>query len=184
MAMVGLLTALPGTQLERRMRREGRLLGPSGGELFGRTNFVTRLDEATLLAGYARLLGEIYGPAAYFERAARTLALCPAEPSRFRPPLGQLLTWLARSLWHQGVRAPYRAHYWRFLARVLRRTPRRLPRAIGLAMLGEHLIRYTVEDVVPRLQRGIAEARRSPPRPLPPGDGDARKDEPLVELRV
>src|SRR5215831_1497846 len=40
LAMVGLLTALPGTQLERRLAAEGRLLHESGGDNFGRTNFV------------------------------------------------------------------------------------------------------------------------------------------------
>ncbi len=160
LAMVGLLTALPGTQLERRLLREGRLRELSGGEFFGRTNFVTRLDEAALLDGYARLLADIYAPAAYFERALRALALCPAERSRFRMPARQLLAWLGRSLWHQGVRSRYRAAYWRYLAQVARRCPRRLARAVGLALLGEHMIRYTAEDVLPRLRHARDELER------------------------
>jgi radical SAM superfamily enzyme YgiQ (UPF0313 family) len=160
LAMVGLLTALPGTQLTRRLQREGRLRETSGGDFFVRTNFVTRLDEEELLAGYARLLADVYSPDAYFERAARTLELCPIERSRFRMPAAQTLEWLARSLWHQGVRSRYRGAYWRYLARVVRRCPRRLARAVGLALLGEHMIRYTAEDVLPRLARAIEEVRR------------------------
>ena len=164
LAMVSLLAALPGTQLERRLKREGRLRARSSGELQGRTNFVTRLDEATLLLGYARLLAEIYSPRAYFDRALRTLALCPVEKSRFRARAGQVLGWLLRSLWQQGVRAPYRAEYWHYLARVLRACPRRLPRAVGLAVLGEHMIRYTAEDVLPRLTEAITSALTDGPR--------------------
>ncbi|HEX8951147.1 MAG TPA: radical SAM protein, partial [Polyangia bacterium] len=44
LAMVGILIALPGTQLERRLEREGRLVHESGGDNFMRTNFVTTLD--------------------------------------------------------------------------------------------------------------------------------------------
>ena len=36
-----------------------------------RTNFVTTLDEATLLEGYARLLGEIYSPEGFYGRCLR-----------------------------------------------------------------------------------------------------------------
>jgi radical SAM superfamily enzyme YgiQ (UPF0313 family) len=159
LAMVGLLIALPGTQLERRLQREGRLLHHSGGDNLDRTNFVTRLDEVTLLEGYARLLAEIYSPEAYFDRSARTLALCPVDPSPFRYPVNRLLGSLWRSLYQQGLRGSYRAAYWRFLARVLRESPRRLGRALGMAMHGEHLIRYTAEDVLPRLHRAIDDAR-------------------------
>jgi len=49
--MVGILTALPQTQLWRRMEREGRLVADYSGDQFGRTNFVTRLAEKELLEG-------------------------------------------------------------------------------------------------------------------------------------
>jgi hypothetical protein len=177
-AMIGLLTALPGTQLWRRLAAEGRLLGMPSGELLARTNFVTRLDEATLLEGYADLLAEVYSPAGFFARAERTLALCPQEKSRFRGRPRQMLAWLARSLWTQGVRAAYRGEYWRFLGRVLRYHRARLPRAIGLAILGEHLIRYTARDVVPGLRRAAVEARRTPRVAGAPAE-----EGPLVALR-
>jgi radical SAM superfamily enzyme YgiQ (UPF0313 family) len=180
-AMVGLLTALPGTQLWRRLQREGRLLGLPSGELLARTNFVTRLDEATLLEGYADLLADLYSPATFFARAERTLALCPEERSRFRGRPRQVLGWLVRSLWHQGVRAEYRREYWRFLLHVLRRHRARLLRAMGLAILGEHLIRYTARDVVPELRRAAAEARRSP-RVAGPSRPDDQAEEPLITL--
>jgi len=45
-AMVGLLTALPGTQLWRRLEREGRFRADFSGDQFDRTNFETSMPEA------------------------------------------------------------------------------------------------------------------------------------------
>ncbi|HEY3354194.1 MAG TPA: B12-binding domain-containing radical SAM protein [Polyangia bacterium] len=159
LAMTGVLMALPGTQLERRLAAEGRLCQESSGDNFMGTNFRTRIDELDLLEGYERLLADIYAPAAYFERVARALALCPTEHLRFRRP--PLYAWGCglRSLWYQGVRGTYRGAYWRFLGRVLRDTPGRFTRAVGLAIHGHHMIRYTAEDVLPRLRTAIAALR-------------------------
>lgn len=160
MAMVGLLIALAGTQLERRLAAEGRLLHESDGNSFERPNFVTRLDEATLLEGYIRLLEEIYAPSAYFDRCARALELRPDHRARFRFPVRFALPALARSLVRQGVLSDYRRDYWAFLGRVASTSPRRLPRAFALAINGEHLIRYTATDVVPRLRAALEASPR------------------------
>jgi radical SAM superfamily enzyme YgiQ (UPF0313 family) len=162
LAMVGLLTALPGTQLARRLEKEGRLLADSGGDNFARPNFVTRTDEVTLLDGYARLLEDVYRPDAYFDRAARALEICPKDRSRFRHRLRYGIGCVVRSLIHQGVFSDYRREYWRFLWRAVRAAPGRFGRVIGYAIQAEHMIRYTREEVVPRLRRALAEARRTP----------------------
>jgi radical SAM superfamily enzyme YgiQ (UPF0313 family) len=165
LAMVGLLIALPGTQLERRLEREGRLIHDSNGNNFMRTNFVTNIDEVTLLEGYARLLEEVYAPDAFYARALRSLELCPVEPSPFQRALGETIACLARSLWFQGVRGKHRGAYWRYLARALVRTPKRFPRAVGLAINAEHMVRYTEEHVLPGLRASLVEARRQPRAP-------------------
>lgn len=157
-AMVGILGALPGTQLERRLAKEGRLIERSTGETFGRTNFRTRMDEIELLQSYGKLLADVYSPSAYFERVNRVLELRPRGNARLSQPWRYALRCLLSSLWHQGVTGSYRLAYWRFLARTLLFTPRRLARALSLAISGEHMIRYTREDVLPRLHKAIAQA--------------------------
>src|SRR5512140_963769 len=70
-AMVSLLTALPGTRLHRRLQKEGRLAGDSGGgnNTHDLTlNFVPRMDVKELLEGYRKVLSEIYDPDRYFAR--------------------------------------------------------------------------------------------------------------------
>jgi hypothetical protein len=152
MAMIGLLTALPSTQLWRRLAAEDRLLNESEGDAAYHPNFVTRLPAATLVSGYGRLLADLYEPRAYFRRALRTLELQRNLPApKYRRPFSFSVAAVARSLWKQGVRGSYRRAYWAFLARALRTAPHRVAHAMALAIHAEHFIRYTFEDVLPRL---------------------------------
>ena len=152
LAMVGILSALPGTQLWRRLEKEGRLIGEWMGDNFGRTNFRTRLPERVLLDGYGKLLADLYDPDAYFARCLRVLELWPPKlPSRFRFPLWYALGTLLRTVWRLGVRAQYRSAFWRFIGTVLWRMPHLFARGVSQAVNGEHVIRFTREDVVPQL---------------------------------
>ena len=159
-AMIGILTALPGTQLERRLSREGRLLDRASGETFGRANFKTRLPESALLYTYREALAQIYQPEAYFERCLRALRLRPRTDTRFALPWRYALSCVLRSVWQQGVVGKYKQAYWRFIGQALRHAPRRIARAVALAIQGEHMIRYTAEEVLPRLTRALEEVRR------------------------
>jgi radical SAM superfamily enzyme YgiQ (UPF0313 family) len=151
-AMVGILTALPSTQLWRRLAREGRLFGDSVGDTAYRPNFATRLPEDTLVSGYASLLSRLYAPEAFFRRAFRYLELSRDAPrSPFSRPFWHSAGVGLRSIWYQGVRASYRREYWRFLARVLRTMPDQWMRAMAAAIPAQHMIRYTFEDILPRL---------------------------------
>jgi radical SAM superfamily enzyme YgiQ (UPF0313 family) len=133
MAMLGMLFALPGTQLWRRLAKEGRLYGHCDGDNVFRPNFAGRMPEDILVGGYVALLARLYEPRAYFERCLRSLELQANLPPReYRRPLDFGLACLARSLWKQGVRGRYRAEYWKFLARSLRIAPRQsLTRSIS-----------------------------------------------------
>src|SRR5262249_51978897 len=74
LAMVGLLTALPDTQLWRRLEREGRLLAEStGNNTDGSLNFIPKMDAARLVEGYKAILHTIYSPGEYYQRALNCL---------------------------------------------------------------------------------------------------------------
>jgi hypothetical protein len=68
LAMVGMLMALPGTALWRRLEAEGRMRKRAGGDQFCRPNFVPVMDEQALLEGYARFMKWLYSPEAYYSR--------------------------------------------------------------------------------------------------------------------
>ncbi len=168
MAMIGILTALPGTQLWRRLAAEGRLHGDAEGDAAYRPNFETRLPENTLVEGYGRLLASLYEPRAYFARALQAVSLQRHLPApRYRRALSYSLRVLFQSIWRQGVRGSYRGVYWGFLLRAALIAPRRFARAFALAVHGEHMIRYTFEDVLPRV--AAPRPHRSPRRAPPPG---------------
>ncbi len=152
-AMVGMLTALPGTPLYERLAREGRLRpNAETGDMFALTNIVTRLPAQELTEGYARVLETLYAPEVYFERCREHLRHWVAPKHGIRAANLDELPVVGRSLWTQGIRGSYRAAYWKFLAWVLLRHPTKFPLAFAQACAGHHFITYTRETVVPALR--------------------------------
>jgi radical SAM superfamily enzyme YgiQ (UPF0313 family) len=153
-AMVGTLGALPGTALWRRLEREGRLRSVANGDQFDRPNFEPAMGEATLVAGYRRLVAALYTDEAYYARCRLALeAPLPAAAALRRGSYAAL----ARAAWRIGVLGRRRRHFWRLVAKGIRGGLPGLSRAVTLAILGEHLVRYTEEEVLPRLDRVLAE---------------------------
>src|SRR6185436_1164663 len=74
-SMIGMLTALPGTQLTRRLEREGRLLPfddmDKGDQCTAGLNFTTLRPRREILEDYRSVLLSVYRPAAFFERVRR-----------------------------------------------------------------------------------------------------------------
>jgi radical SAM superfamily enzyme YgiQ (UPF0313 family) len=141
-AMVGLLTAVPGTRLYTKLKKQGRILKMSSGDnTDGSLNFVPKMDREVLLSGYKKLLQKIYSHRAYYERA---MVLLKENRPKSSPPI-QLneIGALFKSLWHIGVLEKGRTHYWRFLAKVLFRRPKALPRAVTIAIYGFHFRKIT-----------------------------------------
>lgn len=165
LAMIGLLSALPGTRLTKRLEREGRLRTRSSGDQFERPNFAPVMDEAQLLAGYAGLLRSVYSRDAFYARCERHLALAPWRSERRASLEG--LGDLARASWLLGVRGGSARPYRRLLARAARRGPAALEFAVVHALMGEHLVRYTDEVVLPRIEAASAAVRAESARPDP-----------------
>lgn len=68
-AMVGLLQAMPGTQLFRRLWKEGRILDAGSGDNTGdKLNFLPHMNADKLVEGYRSVLRRIYSCDAYYER--------------------------------------------------------------------------------------------------------------------
>jgi radical SAM superfamily enzyme YgiQ (UPF0313 family) len=148
-AMVGLLTAIKGTDLYSRLEREGRLLTESQGDSVNFSlNLVPEMDRQVLLDGYKRILRTIYDPTLtnYFERCHTMLAnLKIAEHSVRRVGKAEILA-CARSIYRQ-IFSRQGPAYVKFLARVLRDHPRMLPEAVRLAIVGYHLAKVTSQQI-------------------------------------
>ncbi len=143
MAMVGLLQALPNTQLYRRLAKEGRLLHDGTGDnTEASLNFVPHMDAGRLLDGYRYILQHIYEPKAYYERVRRFLAQYhPTTESRHRS-LADYKAFL-RSLARQGIFEKQRFAYWKFLFDAATRYRHAFGTAVTLAIMGYHFQKVT-----------------------------------------
>ncbi len=137
-AMVGLLTALPGTRLFTRLTAEGRMLGESSGDNLDTVmNFVPRLDRERLVEGYRELVKTLYAPREYYERILTFLR----EYRPAGPPIrmgGEDVRAFVRSLWVLGFRDAGRWRYWRFLTRSAVSHREAFGEAMMLAIMGYH----------------------------------------------
>jgi radical SAM superfamily enzyme YgiQ (UPF0313 family) len=148
LAMVGLLLALPGTQLYRRLMKEGRIVEEGhGNNMDLRLNFIPKMNPQRLVEGYRSILARIYQPEAYYERVLRFL-------EQFKPVCHTHRSWsdykaFLRSIWKQGLRGDSRRSYWKFFLEAATRYRHAFDTAITLAIMGYHfqtLTRTVLEE--------------------------------------
>jgi len=169
--MVGLLYALPGTRLAKRLRAEGRLeerpfevLAGDADQCTSGLNFTGRRPRVEVLADYQEVLRRIYAPAAYFGRARRAARLLDRSAHSIRPPLRHVLRDLrgfARMAWRMGVRDPEVRHeWWKTLLDTALHNPSALKIVMSFAALYVHLGPFSTE-LVERLDGMIARSPRA-----------------------
>lgn len=152
-AMVGLLMALPLTQLTRRLTREGRMRPEesTGNNQNLELNFIPKRNQQSLVEGYRRLLMDIYHPKNYFRRC-RDLILhhLPLKRAKrkFRWQNFRLRHFcssvraLIYSLIKQGF-SRYGLLYYRYLLEIAIRRPSYFVQAVTFAVYGHHFFRIT-----------------------------------------
>jgi radical SAM superfamily enzyme YgiQ (UPF0313 family) len=140
LAMVGLLTALPDTQLWRRLKQEGRLLGESTGNNTNcQLNFVPKMDPERLIKGYQSIMRTIYKSNEYYQRVLDSLkrtAQGSPEPNRYGIFDGVMA--LLRITLKLGLLDRERAEFWRYFAQTLIKHRTRLVESLRLAAMGYH----------------------------------------------
>ncbi len=148
--MVGLLYALPNTQLSRRLLREGRLHADSdrlasddADQCTSGLNFDTLRPRADILRDYRAVLGSIYHPASFFGRVGRTARTIDPVPDRLLnvlPRLWRDIRAFLRISWRLGVRdREVRGPYWRAMVDCLLHNPPAFRTAVSFAALYLHL---------------------------------------------
>jgi radical SAM superfamily enzyme YgiQ (UPF0313 family) len=147
LAMVGLLNALPDTQLWRRLEREGRLLAEGDGNNTNCSlNFVPKMDPARLVEGYKSIMRTIYSPAEYYQRALDCLGWVrhTVLPTKTRRTLtGNNVATLVRIILKLGIRDGERVEFWRFMSHVLRDHRAKFEEAMSFAVTGYHFRKLT-----------------------------------------
>ena len=150
-ALVGLLTALKGTNLWTRLERENRLLDKPVEIDATALNFKPQMDPRTLVEGYLRVVGTIYDSTLenYFDRCLTLLDNLNPVPHIYKPVSKHILY-----LGIMGIRRRLTPNqlpvFSRYIARVSRDHPRLLPLAIRLAAMGYHCEKLTRQQTVLR----------------------------------
>jgi radical SAM superfamily enzyme YgiQ (UPF0313 family) len=145
LAMVGLLTALPDTQLWRRLDREGRLLLEStGNNTDCSLNFIPKMDATRLIEGYKSIMRAIYSPGEYYQRALNCLERVVGGASApRRNGFASDARTLFRIVLALGVRDRARGEFWRYLRQARSRHRDQFADAMRLAAVGYHFRKLT-----------------------------------------
>ncbi len=179
--MVGMLTALPGTQLTRRLEREGRLLPfedtSSGDQCTAGLNFETLRPRREILEDYRNVLLSVYRPEAFFDRvhhvglalkrpALRANPDAPPAPRSIIPRIAKrdliaLGKVMARMTF---VRRDLTRLFWRTFIAIARQNPAALPAVVIQMVMFLHLGEFA-KFVIRELDRQIGEIDRQAGRP-------------------
>ena len=143
-APIYLLTALKGTDMYERLKRENRLVDVPIGTNATILNFRTEMDRRTLIEGYMRVTATLFDPTLenYLERCLTLLEHLEPVPHLHKPKSRNAvyadLMGVRGRLSDRQIPA-----YTKYIARVSRDYPRLLPMAIRLAAMGYHLEKIT-----------------------------------------
>jgi radical SAM superfamily enzyme YgiQ (UPF0313 family) len=156
-AMVGLLQAPYGTELYRRMDREGRLIAEMNGDnADGLTNIIPIMDIQVLQKGYQRILKDIYSPGPFYQRVKNFLEEYNPVKNTVHLEWQEILAFF-RSIYWLGIRGRERVEYWKLFFWALLRQPAKFALAITFSIYGYHFWRVFENHVLPNQVRAIAD---------------------------
>jgi hypothetical protein len=146
--MVGMLGALPGTQLWSRLEKEGRLFNISTGEnTNGSLNFLPKMGVEKLLSGYSRVLSTIYSPEYYYQRLSTLIEhYTPQINAKNRISKVQFKAFL-KCAYLIGVKSSNRFRFWKLLFHTLLHKPAAITLAVEQVVYGAHFEKVTENAV-------------------------------------
>jgi radical SAM superfamily enzyme YgiQ (UPF0313 family) len=184
MSIVGLLWALPNTQLSRRLAREGRLqvhaeFMPKGSndQVASGLNFETKRARIDLLRDLRHVLATIYTPEAYCGRIDRLVSLLDCSDRHRELPKGDIRAKIGTVNIVQEVlrRMPqHRDRFWRTFTNCLNDSPGALRAVVTLMGFYLHIGPYTryaiaqLDEQIEALEQGTF----VDPRLLPPVEAE------------
>jgi radical SAM superfamily enzyme YgiQ (UPF0313 family) len=165
--MVGLLYALPGTQLTRRLAEEGRLheghdlmkIEQAGDQCTLGCNFDTKRPLRDILVDYKAVLGHVYSPAAYAGRLTKLAGMLDRSGRRRELPDGDTRKRLAGiDSVHRIMQAlpEVREPFWKTFVAVAKTNPGALRYVVMLMALYLHLGPFS-KHVIGEIDRRISE---------------------------
>jgi Domain of unknown function (DUF4070)/Radical SAM superfamily len=178
-AMVGLLYALPNTQLTRRLAREGRLhvdhdAAPAGkgDQCTAGVNYDTKRSRLEILRDYRKILDKIYDPDAFCGRLERLAAMLDCSGRRKELPEGDIrgrvsTIKLVHDLMHRLPEG--RERFWKAFTTCMSINPNSVRGIVTLMAFYLHVGPYSryVMQQIDRQIEDIEQGRFVPPKLLP-----------------
>ncbi len=167
--MVGLLMAIPNTQLTRRLKKEGRLdegfdvpMDATGDQCVSGLNFTTTRPRLDILNDYGRIVQEVLSPKRYFGRVLRSSLMLNAKKRRQHFNLRNIFKDL-QALFKLSTRMMAKVstgyHYWKVLGLTLLKNPGAFRDALSLMALYLHFQKFR-DVILERLQKDIQRLER------------------------
>ncbi|MEW6137168.1 MAG: DUF4070 domain-containing protein [Thermodesulfobacteriota bacterium] len=138
-AMIGLLQAIPGTRLYKRLQEEGRLvLECTGDNCDGTLNFIPKMDLQTVRDGYQAVLNYLYSPKQYYIRVREFLK--DYKPVRRRRLDRAEIMAFFRSIWYLGLldKGKNKLYYWKLIVTAFLFHREAFGEAVSSAIFGYH----------------------------------------------
>jgi len=148
MAMIGIMLALPGTQLYRRLEKEGRILYETSGNNTNTfdINFIPVMEKQKIVEGYSRVLRTLYTPEKYFKRSLLLISRMPVKVYGKRSLRGNDVKAFIKSFITISF-SKYCFSYINFLLKALFINPRNFPLAVIISINGYHFFKITKDTL-------------------------------------
>lgn len=169
--MVGLLVALPTTQLSRRLEREGRLhegyeIAPEGvgDQCTSGINFDPLRPKADILGDFLQIIETVYSPEEFFTRVEQLGTALDSSQRKFRPCLKQWFAELPaffKMSARLGAASDTRRYFWRVFFHTLRHNPGSLRHTMSIMALYLHFGPFS-KYVAGHIRKQIEHETRTP----------------------
>jgi radical SAM superfamily enzyme YgiQ (UPF0313 family) len=138
-AMVGLLHAIPETQLYKRLHREERIVAvPTGDNTDFSLNFIPAMNLESLMKGYKKVLDTIFSPKHYNKRIITYLKEYKKVAVNSKLTFRMQMRALSRTIWKIGITGNGKFHFWKLMFWTIFRKPNLIPEAITHSIYGYH----------------------------------------------
>jgi hypothetical protein len=156
--MVGLLFALPNTQLTKRLAKEGRLgedfdmaWDEAGDQCLVGLNYRTLRPRDEIMSDFRKIVSQAYKPERYFRRVRKLVSLLDCSSKRLKTPIKtQFKNWrgFLGLIKAAGIKSSYRRHFWHTLAYCLFKNPKGFRFGVVLSALYLHFGPFTEQAMV------------------------------------
>lgn len=145
-AMMGLLTALPGTKLYNRLKSENRLISESSGNNIDfQLNFIPKMKKEFLIREYKKLLLSLYNVKNYYDRIFNFLKEYKHHTNDKLTK--NLFTGFLKTIYILGIQDKNRFYFWKMFFICIFKCPKALPKALTQAIYFAHFEKMFLNNI-------------------------------------